>query len=109
RVPLVAQVPDNREQPARPEGARELGQRPVVVEPVERLRGRYAVDGRVAEWERLGQPLEDMCAGNRELELLAHLAHGLHRNDPRAARDEQPRELARPRGQIADDAPGPES
>ena len=57
RDPLVALVPDQGEPAARPEHAGDLGQRPVVVEPVERLRAHHHVVRRVAGGDLLGRGL----------------------------------------------------
>ena len=59
---VVARVPDERDATARAQYAGDLGQRVVVVEPVERLGGDDDVGRRVGKRDRLGAPLDRMDA-----------------------------------------------
>ena len=54
RDPLVAGVPHQGDVAARPQDARELGERALVVEPVEGLRGDHHVDRAVGDGQLLG-------------------------------------------------------
>ena len=60
------------------------------------------------ERDALGRPAERCDSAQPPLELGAHLAHRLDRDDVRAARHEQPRQLARAGGEIEHGAPGPQ-
>ena len=83
-----------------------LGQRPIRVEPVERLGARDRVDAGVGKRDRLGRSRERRGAGQRPLELDSHLVVGLDRHDGRAERRELARELAGARPEIEHVAAG---
>ena len=70
-----------------------LAQGLVRVEPVERLADGDRVHGAVGERDRSAVPSSASTPG-RLLELVPHLGIRLDRDDVRAARDEQARQLA---------------
>ena len=80
----------------------ELRQRPLVVEPVERLRDGDHVREPVRERDRLRRPVERLDV--EAVELRPHLGHRLDRDDARARRREQASQLPRP-GADVDDRP----
>ena len=78
----------------------DLTQRRIGVEPVECLTDRHRVDVAVVERDSLRRAAKRRNAGHSPLELGAHLAHRLDREDVRAAWHEQARELARSGGKV---------
>ena len=97
RVALVPPVPEQGEPAAGPEHAVQLRQRPLAVEPVERLAGERRVDARVGERDRLGRPLVRLGRRHRLPQLLEHRGSRLDRDDVEAERDEAARQLPRSR------------
>ena len=67
---------------------------------MERLRHRDGVDPAVRERDALGRPREHRDRRHAPLQLGAHLAQRLDRDDVRAARDEQPGQLPGARGEV---------
>ena len=102
RLRQVAGVPDDRKAGARLQHPRELAERRIVREPVQRLRDRDRVGGRVGHRQALGDAVEHLGAGRRRREHVAHAGDRLDRDDPQPALDERARELARP-GRHVDD------
>ena len=73
----VRDVPEQREHAAGPEHARDLADRRVVGEPVERLAREDRVDRRVLERDRLGRARANVRFRNARLEKLAQLVERL--------------------------------
>ncbi len=98
--------------PTRPPGAndaRELGDRAVVVEPVERLRDGHRVERGVAERELLGGAREHRDAGNRCAEEVAHARHRFGGDEVGSRRHEQSRSLPVPAARSTTRVPGPDA
>ena len=69
---------------------------------------RHGVDGRVRERDALGRAGERLRRRAPAARARPHLAHRLDRDHVRAARHEQPRQLARAGGEVEHGAPGPQ-
>ena len=85
---------------ARPQDARDLGDRAREVEPVERLGDEHRVDGRVGERDRLGGAGEHADLRELLLELAAHAVERLDRDDIVGVLGQDARELAGSRGEV---------
>ena len=99
---LVGRVPDNAEDPARAEHARDLADRFVVREPVERLAGEDGVDRRVGKRNRLRRPGERLDTRHNVLENTAHPVERLDRDDARVPAREHAGELSGPGPEVED-------
>jgi len=102
RILLHAAVPEQGEQPAADQHARDLGQRAVAVEPMERLTDRHGGDRAVLKRDRLGCPVERPRAGRQG---LAHLRHGLDGDHPQPGFEQRPCQLAGARRQVEHHGP----
>ncbi len=82
--------------------AGDLGQGVVVIEPMECLRGRHDISGRVGKRHRLGAPGDRLHIGENGLELAPHLVQRLHGRHSVPETDERTRELPGARAEIDD-------
>src|SRR2546421_972457 len=104
-MPLVPRVPDQRETAPGTQHTVDLAQSLVSVEPVECLGDRDRVDIPVRERDPFCSSSERGDARHLRLQLRPHLADGLERDEVRAAREEQARELSGAGRQIQRRAP----
>ena len=93
----IPAIPEQREGAAGAQDATDLAKRLREPKPVEGLPHRHGVHVAVRKRDPLRRPGERRDAGHPSLELQAHLAHGLERDQMGTARDEETCELARPR------------
>src|SRR5207248_2055894 len=94
RMPLVPRVPDQREAAPGTQHTVDLAQGLVSAEPVKCLADGDRVDIAVRERDPFCSSSERGDARHLRLELRPHLADGLERDEVRAAREEQARELS---------------
>src|SRR5262249_11603946 len=102
--------PDEADTAVRAEHARELTQRHLPVEPVERLRADDDIGASIRQRERFGLPFERRDAGDGDAQVGEHLRERLDRRHAMAERHEPSCQLPRPathaddaRRQIADE------
>ena len=94
---------------ARPQHTRGLGGRAVVVEPVPRLRDRDRVERRRGQRQGFGGPRHERDVRQQPAEGGAHACDRLDREQRRAARLEQPGQLAGAGGDVGERRAGREA